>query len=111
MNHTELHPQERKPPPYPPILGVAVVVILLVLALAALKSYRDLQAARAHEAELQQGIRAAEQRIAGLRERAASLESDPLTLERMAREELGMIKPGDVVIILPTEGAPPLPAR
>ena len=36
------------------------------------------------------------------------LREDPMTLERLAREELGMVRPDDVVIVLlPDEAAGP----
>jgi hypothetical protein len=34
-----------------------------------------------------------------------------VTLERAAREELGMVKPGDVVIVLPPAPAPVAPPK
>ena len=68
-----------------------------------MKSYSDLSLARSHEAELTDEIAAAETRIEALSHGIELLESDPHTLERLAREELGMVRPGDVVIILPEE--------
>jgi cell division protein FtsB len=89
------------------LLG-AVVVVVALLAAASFKSYRDLAKARAREALVATRLSSTEERIAGLRRRVAALTSDPATLERLAREELGMVRPDDVVIILPP-GAPPGP--
>jgi cell division protein FtsB len=88
------------------VVGAVVVVALLLLAGAGAKSYRDLAAARAREAALERASGEAEARIAQLHARIERLKRDPSTLERLAREELGMVRPGDVVIVLPPEGAP-----
>lgn len=96
----------KAPPQRPairPFLGVAIASFVALLAIAGVQSYRDLAAAHAREAELEHEIEAAEERIGRLGERLDRLESDPLTLERLAREELGLVKPGDVVIVLPPE--------
>ncbi|MCG8460225.1 MAG: septum formation initiator family protein [Holophagales bacterium] len=86
-----------------PLLRSAVVAILVLLAVAAVKSYSDLAEARAHETELEEEIRAVEQRIEILREHVDRIENDPTTLEQLAREELGWVREGDVVIVLPEE--------
>jgi len=80
---------------------------LILLATAGVKSYRDLAAAHAHEAELNRRIAESQERIRILKERARLIANDPLTLERLAREDLGMVRPGDVVIVLPDESAAP----
>jgi cell division protein FtsB len=84
---------------------VAVFSLLALLATAGVKSYSDLARARAHEADLTGRIAAAEARIRVLREDVRRMGEDPLTLERLARENLGMVMPGDVVIVLPEEGS------
>lgn len=96
----------RGPRHYRSVIGVAVFSLLALLATAGVRSYRELAQARAHEADLERRIAAAEARIRILRDEAHSIEQDPLTLERLARENLGMVKPGDVVIVLPEEGPP-----
>jgi cell division protein FtsB len=52
---------------------------------------RDLAVAEARVAEL-------EQRIAAREGATESLRSDPLALERAIREDLGLAKPGEVVV-------------
>jgi cell division protein FtsB len=93
------------------LAGAVLLFLLLLLAAAGARGGRDLAAARAREALLEQRIAATEERVAALRQRIQRLRDDPLTLERLAREELGMVRPGDVVIVLPPEpdaqGAPP----
>jgi len=90
-----------------PMLGMAVAFALLLLAAAGLKSWRDLQAARQREAVIMERVRTTEANVERLQHRIANLQHDPVTLERAAREQLGLVKPGDVVIVLPEPKAPP----
>ena len=90
-------------PTYRPLLGLAVVSFLGLLTIAGVQSYRKLSAARLQEHRLEAEITAAEQRVKVLHERLELLEKDPLTLERLAREDLGMVRSKDVVIVLPEE--------
>lgn len=94
---------------------VAVVAsLLLLLALAGFGSYRDLAAAEARRASLEERIEQMRERNAELSRRIERLQDDPASLERIAREQYRMMKPGDVVILFPEETAPrvtqPLPA-
>ncbi len=81
------------------LVGAVVAAILVLLAVAGAKSYRDLGAARAREAELEARIEETRTRVVELRGRIERLREDAATLERLAREE-GMIYPGDVVLVL-----------
>ena len=108
MNQTKDTPP--KPSPYRSFLVAAVLFLLALLATAGVKSYRELAAARAHLADLKHQIEASEGRIRVLREHVRTIEDDPLTLERLAREQLGMVRAGDVVIVLP-EVEPPPPSK
>jgi len=92
-----------------PILAAAVLLFVVVLAMAGTKSYRDLDAARQRKHLLETRIEATREEIAHLRGRIERLRSDPGTLERLAREDLGMVHPGDVVIVLPQDPVPPKP--
>ena len=93
------------------VVGVAALCVLALLALAGVKSWRDLDGARGQERQLQVQIRQTEERIARLRGRIARLRGDPVTLERLAREELGLVRPGDVVIVLPEPAGPAKPPK
>jgi cell division protein FtsB len=86
-----------------PVLLAAVVLFVILLGAAGLKSYRDLTAARAHEQQLESRIEATRNGIDRLRVRIGRLRSDPAMLERLAREDLGLVLPRDVVIELPRE--------
>lgn len=92
-----------------PVLGASVLLFLTVLGIAGVKSSHDLEAARQRKLLLETRIQAAETEIGRLENRIERLRSDPGLLERHAREDLGMVRPGDVVIELPIEGAAEAP--
>ncbi len=96
-----------------PVLGATVVLVFALLAIAALKSNRDLQAARSRERLLTGKIAATVAESERLRVRIDRLRHDPGMLERLAREDLGMARPADVIVELPEAAAPapvaPLP--
>jgi cell division protein FtsB len=77
--------------------------LLILLAVAGLKGSRDLEAARERRGNLERRIQETRHRNQELKRRIELLEGDPATLERLAREELGMVRPSDVVILLPEE--------
>lgn len=100
------------------VLWVLGSILLAVLALSALKGYRDLRIARAREVQLQQEIRSAKARVEALHQRIEELRKDPVALEHLAREDLGLAHPDDVVIVLPKDtppatapGTPPSPVK
>ena len=85
------------------MLGAAVLFALVLLAFASVKSHHDLVSARDHEKLLRTTIGLTEHRIERLHGRIRQLRNDPDTLERLAREELGLVRPGDLVLVLPEE--------
>ncbi len=89
-----------------PVLGATVLLVLALLAIAALKSSRDLEAARARERSLETRIAETRARSEKLQSRIERLKHDPGMLERLAREDLGLVRPGDVIIELPDPNAP-----
>lgn len=95
------------PRPFRSVLAAAVLLVLALLAVAGVRTYRDLAAARRHETELEESIRQVQGEIDVLTRRVEDLRDDPEALERLAREDLWMARPGDVVIVLPPEEAPP----
>ena len=92
-----------------PVLGLSLLLFVAVLGIAAWRSYHDLSAAREREKLLETRIHETKNRIEELHGRIDRLRSDPGALERRAREDLGMVRPGDVVVELPVE--PSSPAR
>lgn len=77
---------------------MVAAVLVLTLFVAGLRSYRDLAVQRARQAELVERITDAKVRIKQLETEIELLRTDPGTLERVAREDLGMVRPGDIVI-------------
>jgi cell division protein FtsB len=90
--------------------GGAVIFVSGLLATAGAKSYRDLQVIRQREAELAVRIAASEERLEDQRHRLQLLREDPATLERLAREELGLVRSDDIVFVLPP-GDPAIPPK
>lgn len=89
----------------------AVLLGSAALALAAVKSYGDLRAAQVRELVLSEKIGKTREEIGELGDRIHRLRNDPTELERLARQELGLVKPGDVVIILPEPASHPDKSR
>ncbi len=85
------------------LLGVTVLTLLGLLAMAGVKSYRDLATAQDIEKDLRREISETQERLESLGETIGRIQNDPATLERLAREHLGMVREGDVVIVLPDE--------
>ena len=74
------------------------MILLIALFVSGLRSYRDLSRQQVQESVLLRKIAEAEERIEELELRIELLRSDPGTLERVAREDLGMVRPGDIVL-------------
>ena len=91
------------------VLVALVALFLAILGAAGLKSYRDLQAARGRETQLETNIEETRRGIDRLRGRIDRLRVDPAMLERLAREDLGLVRPHDVVIELPPPAQPNAP--
>jgi cell division protein FtsB len=91
------------------VLGAAVLFFSVLLVFASVKSHRDLVAARDHQRDLARTIHDTRERIELLRGRIERLRHDPDTLERLAREDLGMVRQDDVVIVLPSPQPAPAP--
>ena len=92
-----------------PVLGATVLLVFALLAIASLKSNRDLQAARSRERMLTEKIAVTRLESERLRVRIDRLRHDPAMLERLAREDLGLVRPGDMIVELPEVQAAPAP--
>ncbi len=86
--------------PFRSLFGALMFSCMALLLVAGLKSYRDLSLAQQREAILEERIEQAKGRLVTLEERIERLRDDPATLERLAREQHGLVKPDDVVIVL-----------
>lgn len=96
-------PAPPRPDSFRPVVGATVLLFVALLGIAAWKGSRDLASARERERLLETRIEDTQGRIDDLRGRIDRLRSDPGTLERLAREDLGMVRPGDVIIELPPD--------
>lgn len=85
--------------------GLAAIVLLLALAL--IFPLRQYMAQQGEMEELQRQIHRLEQEREVLEGKVDRLR-DPEYLERIARECLGMVKPGEIAFIaVPEDGGPP----
>ena len=91
------------PRPFPRLLALVVGSLLLLLGLAALSSYRDLSVARDRRQALQGEIQRTRDENEDLARLIERLRSDPATLERLAREQGRMMRPDDLVIVIPED--------
>ncbi len=85
------------------LMGMVGILALALLSIATFKSYRDLEMGRSRASELRRQIGASEARVETLEARVERLRKDPATVEQLAREELLMARPGEVVILLPAD--------
>ena len=86
-----------------PLVRAAVVLFLLLLVVAGVQSWRDLTEARQLKSSLETDIAATEESIHVLEDRLKRIETDPVTLEQLAREELGWVSEDDIVVVLPPD--------
>jgi cell division protein FtsB len=101
---------QRERSPY--LLALAVIAMLVAVGAAGARSWHDLAEQRAREAELAAAIAKTEATVRRLEERNRRLERDPVTLERLARQELGLVKPDDLVVVFQPSSRPkPPPPR
>lgn len=77
-----------------------VTVVLVVDGLVGDKGLMDTMRARQQSAELEAKVQQLKDENRALLERARKLDKDPATIEMLAREELGLIRPGEVLFIL-----------
>ncbi len=107
MNATAAASREGRP--VRSVTVAAVLFLVLLLAVAGARSYHDLARARARQDELQSKVDQTQARIQELHRRIERLRHDPVLLERLAREELGLVKDGDTVVVLPDRALPEEP--
>ena len=84
--------------------AAALLVVVLLLGLIALVPARQFLDQRGRIAELERQAARLEQQNATLRAEIASLH-DPAELERLARECLGMVRPGEIALVVPGVGS------
>jgi cell division protein FtsB len=99
--------------------NAAYVLVLFCIALLVHEMFgqRGILALRRQEKEMQslrQQIRQLEQENEQLNNKIKALQSDPKAIERLAREQMHMARPGEIIYALPQENpkrdqAPPAP--
>ena len=77
-----------------------VTVVLVMDGLIGEKGLMETVRARQESAELAVRVQQLRDENRTLLERARRLDKDPATIEMLAREELGLIRPGEVLFIL-----------
>lgn len=90
-----------RPRPWRSVALLVAAGALVALAAGGLKSWRDYEQVRSREARLESEIAESEKRIRTLERTLDRLADDPATLDRLAREQLGLVRPDEVVIVLP----------
>jgi len=83
------------------LIATGLFAVLLLLVISGIQSYQDLAAAERRSSELQQRIDRVATTIQHLEQDVGALENDQQTVERVARQELGLIRQGEVVVVLP----------
>lgn len=77
-----------------------VLIVLVADALVGDKGMIDTIRARRHYQEVADGLAQKRQENARLRDQIRRLKEDPATIESLAREQLGLIRDGEVVFIV-----------
>ena len=93
--------QERSAPGWFWSATVAVGMVVLVVGVAGVKGWADLKSSRARADELRQELRQVEESIRSLNIRIRELGPDGRLLEKVAREEVGLIGSDEVLVLLP----------
>ena len=82
------------------LLTVATLVLTVVSDRGLIEVHRKAE----RLADLEQQIETLEAENAHMVEEIQTLRTDPDEIERRAREELKLVKPGEVILIVPSEG-------
>lgn len=81
--------------------SLALSVFLFVFFLAGDRGFLQVRKQRAQAGALQAEVTAINERNEALEREVALLTEDPAAVEKIAREDLQLVAPGDVVLILP----------
>lgn len=82
------------------VLLIFITLVLIVDALVGEKGLMQSMNARRQYRQLQTSLEELKRENAALREEMRRLNEDPATIESLARQDLGLIRPGEVVFIL-----------
>ena len=91
------------------LIGFAcLLVIMIVTALFGKKGVMELRRSRRILAERSEKIRVLEAEKVRLEAEIERLEKDPRAVEKQAREKLGLVRPGEKVVVDPGPPAGPI---
>ncbi len=76
----------------------AILLLFLAYGMFGEKGYLQMKKSEAQNQKLRQDIEQVKQENQQMMGEIRSLKTDPKTIERIAREELGMVKPGEIKI-------------
>jgi len=104
-----------------PYLGYVLLFLAgVIAAVVGDRGYLDVMRLRAERARAAEDLAGFRARVESERQAVARLSHDTLTRERIAREKLGLVEPGEVLILLsddpraesaPRQPLPPPPRR
>ncbi len=81
--------------------SLVLSVLLFVFFLAGDRGFLQVRKQRAQVGALQAEVSAIDERNRALEKEVARLTKDPSAVEKIAREDLQLVAPGDVVLVLP----------
>jgi cell division protein FtsB len=102
MAPTQPHPQPRRSRNLP-VLPILLIVLLLGLALFGDKGIMRMLQAHRQKASLEQKLTELKAKNAALRQEITALRSDRHYIEEVARQELGMVKKGELIYQFPSK--------
>ena len=77
------------------VLAILFVVAVISIFAPQVRQYRELQH---KDAQAQRDAQLEEEMLRHLKEQQERLKTDPRFVERIAREEIGLAKPGEIVV-------------
>jgi len=83
--------------------GIFLFIFAFFVLAVFVPSYSDLQDLKVRNAELEAEIVALQQRNIELTREKKLLDEDPVYLEKVAREKMGIVREGEMVLKLKTE--------
>ena len=92
------------------LLALVALTVLGVFSSIVGHGFEELTAAEKERARLEQRKIELAESISELEETLEAIRTDPAAVESIARSELGMVRPGETVILLATPTPPPKPA-
>jgi cell division protein FtsB len=91
------------------LAAVSTFLAMTVAAVFGEGGYRDVKQLRREVAERRAELDAQRARVSALQAEVRRLQSDPAALERLAREQLGLVRPGEISFLLPRESVATAP--